>query len=147
MTRINVLEVGILSDQHLMAEYRELPRMLPYITAWINQGCPTDKIPSTYVLGKGHMKFFLDKFHWLVRRHSRIVMELVHVRGYNLKHTDTLHLAGTTPPENPIQYTPTAIDISLNQERIVEKLRLRPSFYTWTNTPIPIWCNEAMNLL
>lgn len=50
MTRINVVPVFELSDQHLMAEYRELPRV-------IKQKINTTDAPRLYKLGLGHVKW------------------------------------------------------------------------------------------
>ena len=50
MTRINV---GIceeeLCDQHLVAEYRELPRLFGHI--------PKGPIPGCFTLGRGHVNY------------------------------------------------------------------------------------------
>lgn len=50
MTRINLVPVEELADQHLLAEYRELPRCLNKPTR-----SPSDF--PVYVLGKGHVKW------------------------------------------------------------------------------------------
>lgn len=55
MTRINVIPVWELSDQHLLAEYRELPRVL-------KQNISTVGAKSYYHLGPGHMKW--GRRHW-----------------------------------------------------------------------------------
>ena len=49
MTRINLVKVEELSDQHLIAEYRELPRCL-------KQKVNLKDAPDRYTLGKGHVK-------------------------------------------------------------------------------------------
>ena len=55
MTRINLIDVEELSDQNLLAEYRELPRC-------IKQDINTDDAPDKYTLGKGHMKWAAHKW-------------------------------------------------------------------------------------
>lgn len=54
MTRINCVPVEELTDKHLLAEYRELPRIF-------NLARAVEDAPTEYVLGTGHMKFFYDK--------------------------------------------------------------------------------------
>ena len=67
MTRINTVPVECLSDKHLLAEYRELPRIFTAVAKIYDSGnqLPTD-IPPNYKLGAGHVKFFYDKLLWLI---------------------------------------------------------------------------------
>lgn len=85
MTRIN-LGVGAheLCDQHLLAEYRELPRIRGLLFQTIERGSPLrSRIPSTFSLGKGHMLFFLNKGAFLQKRWEGLVREL-RLRGVSL---------------------------------------------------------------
>lgn len=72
MTRINTYPVQFLSNSHLIAEYRELPR----IPNRVASGKPYPNIPETYRMGKGHESFFGDKVDWLHSRHLQILAEL-----------------------------------------------------------------------
>lgn len=78
MTRINVIPPRLLSDKHLTAENYELPRIITAVEQLVAQGkMPSDTdIPDTYVLGRGHMKFFYDKFSFLLRHYSEINCEM-----------------------------------------------------------------------
>lgn len=59
MTRINLVPVQNLCDQHLLAELRELPR----IPNAVEKGrYSLLNVPTEYVLGKGHVTFFYDNF-------------------------------------------------------------------------------------
>ena len=88
MTRINLVEPHQLTDKHLMAEYRELPRIFTAVLKLQAQGkTPADvTIPDHYVLGKGHVKFFYDKIPWLRLRYVVLERELVR-RKFNLDET------------------------------------------------------------
>ncbi len=124
MTRINVIDPIALTDQHLMAEYRELPRVIPLARAAIGRNV---KAPKNYTMGTGHVTFFYDKTPWLVQRHAAIVTELLK-RGYDLKRTDAL-----VPVEGyaPSDWSPSPADVDVNMERL--RLRLREkngTFYT-----------------
>jgi deoxyribonuclease (pyrimidine dimer) len=67
MTRINVVAPRDLTDQHLLAEYRELPRVFTLAQAWLDRGKP-GALPERYALGTGHVKFFYDKTDYLAKR-------------------------------------------------------------------------------
>lgn len=85
MTRINVVAVQDLSDKHLLAEYKELPRIFTAVLKHqANNKKPLDfNIPAKYKLGTGHVTFFYDKCLWLRKRYAQIYAELS-VRGFNL---------------------------------------------------------------
>ncbi len=70
MTRINTVPPKLLSKPHLMAEYRELPRIFTAVLKLVDAGkTPADiDIPKRYCLGKGHVTFFYDKCAWLYIR-------------------------------------------------------------------------------
>jgi len=54
MTRINLLPVKELSDQHLMAEYRELPRIVNAVICGRLSGAGAQK---TMFWGRGMLNF------------------------------------------------------------------------------------------
>ncbi len=61
MTRINIgVNVKCLTDEHLLAEHREIKR-LPYCLDKAIKLGSINKIPDKFTLGKGHALFFLDK--------------------------------------------------------------------------------------
>ena len=66
MTRINSnIDPKKLTDQHLMAEYRELPMVPAALRKSLRtQSVKTilSKIPKRYKLNSGHVLFFVDKF-------------------------------------------------------------------------------------
>jgi len=74
MTRINAsIQPGALCDQHLMAEYRELPRVIALAKNWAITKEPKE-LPKKFTLGTGHVLFFYDKMFFL------------HIRWINIKH-------------------------------------------------------------
>lgn len=112
MTRINVIPPQELCDQHLLAEYRELPRVLRHTNADPNN------IPKFYKTGQGHVLFFVDKFTWLRKRHSEIVRELSE-RGFNLSNTKPLP---NTKNVLENDWTPPKEAIMINKNRILERM-------------------------
>ena len=126
MTRINLIDVRILSDQHLLAEYRELPRIFTHVYA---HGV-SKNIPKEFTLGKGHVLFFTDKLWFLLDRYYKLCNEL-QSRGFDIQHTPeelmdkhALAIAGQNP-----HYIPTSKDIMRSYIRILDKILQKPDFY------------------
>lgn len=84
MTRINsAIPVKCLTDEHLLAEHREIKR-LPYCLRKAIGSGSIDKIPEKFTLGKGHVLFFLNKMSFVLERYSEIYYELIH-RGFDVQ--------------------------------------------------------------
>ena len=83
MTRINsAIPVKCLTDEHLLAEHREIKR-LPYC---LKRACETGsikRIPENFVLGSGHITFFLDKMKFVFERYQKIHKECIS-RGFDV---------------------------------------------------------------
>ena len=58
MTRINVVPVEVLSDKHLIAEYKEITRPFKKVVNAVEKGKTINdfNIQDKYVLGKGKTK-------------------------------------------------------------------------------------------
>ena len=125
MTRINLIPVTELTDQHLMAEYRELP-MVPAAAVRSN---PSKYKPQTaYTLNKGHVLFFFNKKQFLMDRWLELISELYR-RGYNIDPTNrTVHWKALDRFQQ-VSWSPTAADIQINRERIIERISQRPNWY------------------
>lgn len=122
MTRINLLDPALLTDQHLIAEYRELPRV--FTLALKAFGKPV-KIPANYVLGTSHVKFFYNKLKFLEIRQQQIVQECKK-RGFNISFEKIDFIF---PKEWYNDYTPSEDDISLSKSRLDEKIAQKPDWY------------------
>lgn len=109
MTRINVVDPGELSNEHLLAEYRELPRLRH---AYPRRSPPD--IPPTYRLGPGHVTFFYDKGAWLQRRHARLRAEMQR-RGFRAK----------LPPLDLSHWPPAAMNDWTTTEQALRRNRFR----------------------
>lgn len=66
MTRINSSINP--TDQHLIAELRELPRIFTSVNKRLTLNKTFDDIPKEFVLGLGHCKFFYNKLDFLYLR-------------------------------------------------------------------------------
>jgi hypothetical protein len=118
MTRINCVPVEELSDKHLGAEYRELPRVFALAQAAYLRGEDPNTYPQKYVLGPGHVKFFYDRLGWLTIRFHQIVNEcLARGRVCNFRAAPRV----TNPPEWYRAWEPTPEALALNRQRIADR--------------------------
>jgi deoxyribonuclease (pyrimidine dimer) len=133
MTRINSdVDPKTLMDQHLMAEYRELPMVLASLRRSLKTQSEREilkKIPPRFTLNKGHVLFFYNKLTFLANRYARIVDELIN-RGYNLDQNRTLDL-NNIPSTFFNNWTATPADNAVLEQRICEKIAMKPSWYKY----------------
>lgn len=123
MTRINCVPPEELTNKHLFAEWREMPRLVKNLETSLNRKTKPfsqDEIPESYTLGKGHVKFFYNKFKWLHERHRHITQLLLD-RNYSLSHTDS-DVFTRVPEEYYNDWSPTETAMQINRERIKERL-------------------------
>lgn len=120
MTRINLIPAQQLHDKHLVAEYRELPRIFSLVKAAIARGeTPDDaRNPGNYVLGTGHVRFFYSRLGWLRMRFRQLVQEMQD-RGFKTSYTD--YDISDFPREWCHGYQPTRQDVALNKQRLKER--------------------------
>jgi len=121
MTRINVIPPDELSDKHLGAEYRELPRIFNLVKAAVERGeSPNDpRNPTEYVLGTGHVRFFYPRLGYLQKRFEQIVAEC-YKRQRKVSFAEAPSPKGI-PPEWFGDWHPTETAIALNRQRILER--------------------------
>lgn len=134
MTRINLVPVEELSDQHLIREYNELPRC-------IKQNINTSDAPTGYTLGKGHMKWAKKHTYFLLKRYRELCNEM-EFRGFvvNYPYICLLTLVDANEEKNNFNdYMPYMSDIYLSRNRIKEKYLLKPTWYRWTKRNKPYY--------
>lgn len=120
MTRINCIPVSELTREHLIAEYRELPRLFK-----LARTC--SDIPTSYRMGEGHVKFFYNKLTYLVNRFNDILDEM-DVRGYCYNKqlvNKRLGNLNDKPRDLFNNWSPTPEAIEINRQRIRERLTKR----------------------
>lgn len=128
MTRINVVPVEELCDQHLLAEHRELTR-IPNAVAkgkFHLKGQPTD-----YKLGEGHVRFFFNKLTFLKKRYDLLHQECKK-RGFNVQYIWPDNL-----PDDPalwLDYQVTEAALSINRERIQQRMPANPRFTAYNSS-------------
>lgn len=129
MTRINLTLVSELADQHLMAEYRELPRVFGAVRKHVQNGKKLKdfKISSVFILGTGHVTFFYDKLEFLRKRQIDLITECLK-RGFKIQDT-TVQDISDIPAEFSNDYVPTPDALKISQARLDEKIAQRPQWY------------------
>ena len=125
MTRINIVDPEQLTKQHLLAEYRELPRVFTHVLKAIESGKTLDdfNIPDKYTIGKGHVTFFYDKCEYLMTRWYRI-MYILREKDYELSEDYIDKCQGNfrlLPDYVKNWYTPTPEEIYLNMYRLANR--------------------------
>jgi hypothetical protein len=120
MTRINCVPVQELTDKHLLAEYRELPRVFK-----LARRCPD--APKNYTLGAGHVKFFYDKLLYCQKRQVQLYEEMK-LRGFKPKYDpeELWHYhpkaGGRTFEYQWEDWAPTPEALEINRNRIGERI-------------------------
>lgn len=129
MTRINLIPVEELTDQHLIAEYRELPRIFSLVKNAQNKGKNVSdfKISEKYLLGTGHVIFFYNKLIFLQKRLNLLINECLK-RGFHISLQQEYSL-DVFNDEWLNDWKPDLEEINLSYNRISEKINVNPYFY------------------
>lgn len=127
MTRINVVPVEELSDQWLIAEYRELPRAL-------KGNISIKDAPNSYKLGKGHVKWARKYGLFTYNRYLKIIKE-IKFRGFKINFIGDLYKYILDESKN--DYKVNLSDLEINKQRLIIKYNTKPTFYRWTNRTKP----------
>lgn len=120
MTRINCVPPSELVREHLLAEYRELPRVVALAnSAWKRRAAFERFIPASYAMGPGHVRFFHNKLGWVRKRFAALVAEM-RARGYKPSYDRLPEI--TVGPEWLGDWTPDDKALAINRARIAERL-------------------------
>ncbi|KFH18411.1 endonuclease V [Brucella abortus] len=122
MTRINCVPPSELHRAHLVAEYRELPRVFGLVRAAVLRGERPDdpRNPASYRLGPGHVRFFYPRLGYLLRRQRELVAEML-ARGYRPSHDGVDGLADGIGSDWQGDWTPTEEALEANRQRLRER--------------------------
>lgn len=127
MTRINLIAPSLLTNKQLLAEYRELPRIINRVAA----GRTYKNIPAQFTMGAGHESFFGNKLWFLHKRHIAIRKELQRrhesfphrFKGpYVICTKAAWNQCTYTQPYECRDWTPSKRDILISMGRLTERL-------------------------
>ena len=148
MTRINLCHPTFLTDQHLMAEYREMNMVPAALLRTMSSIKRNFNGSPLYTLNGGHVRFFYNKGRFLQRRYNDLIEEL-RSRGYNL---DSNRLFNYTPwermPELAGEYNPTQEELLTNVLRIHHRVMDKPHWYRIRGTHLQddnLWLTSPTN--
>jgi len=121
MVRINLIEPRQLSDQHLIAEYREILLLFGYY-----RKCPNIR-PSENHLQP--MRFYQDKIKYLIKRFFDLKQEMIY-RGF--KPTKDIIYCRHTMHNGRLQdFEPNKEQVHQIKERITQRINERPMWYRY----------------
>ena len=132
MTRINLVQPAELSDQHLIAEYREIFMVGSALQRSLNSKNwerTKKNLPTKFTLNTGHVKFFYNKGKYLHKRYLKIILEMK-IRGMS-PNPNRKFKKNQWPNEFYKDWEPKDKDIEIVKMRIQEKLNLKPGWYKW----------------
>jgi len=135
VTRVNLIPPSKLTDQHLVAEYRELPMVPASLRRSIVSKYGLPRIPEQFLLGTGHVCFFYDKGDYLDERYYKLVAEM----EYRGMHPDPLRSfpVHVFPKSLRGTYVPTRKAYTIIKQRIAERIAKKPDWYRYFGQPIP----------
>ena len=133
MTRINLVAPRELSDQHLIAEYREIFMIGSSLQRSIRSERwekTISNLPKDFTLNVGHVKFFYNKGKYLHKRYLKIINEMKS-RGMN-PDPNRGFKKEQWPNYLYQDWEPKAKDLKLIRKRIQDKINQKPTWYRWS---------------
>lgn len=146
MTRINsAIPVKALTDEHLLAEHREIKRICAQFKSSILEGKKSVKIPERFTLGTGHVTFFLDKGLFTFTRYRAIYTECKD-RGFQVEDYSANWDIYKETPAYYLDYQCTKEEYLLLKERILERIGSSPKA-TFHYYSLPVNKERAAEIL
>lgn len=133
--RCNLIHPWFLTDQHLMAERRELRMIPPLVRTRITNGTLTQGIPDHFVLGSGHMLFWVPRMEYLHRRFNALTDEMIR-RGFHPDLSIQFEVADAIEAGLYNDWEPNAEDYDVIVTRLRERIEKRFNWYKYCSTPI-----------
>jgi len=133
MTRINLIEPSELTDQHLVAEYREIFMVGGSLkrTLRSKSGYQESKVPKQYTLNSGHVYFFYNKGKYLDKRYQELIKEMKN-RGFKPDKKRTFPKEIFVENELYNDWIPNPDNYKLIRQRLKEKIAIKPEWYRKT---------------
>lgn len=151
MTRINLIPVELLLDQHLIAEYRELPMVhasLRRSLVAVDGRASKLKIPNSFRLNAGHVSFFYNKQPFLYARWLQLISEL-RKRGFQIDPASRNLDWSVFETVKQVSWQPSIRDKILSFERIVIRHGQKHQWYKYRGKPISadVYINKVLRTL
>ncbi len=133
MTRINIVKPSELTDQHLIAEYREIFMIAGSLNRTLNSksGYQQSRVPKQYTLNKGHVYFFYNKGKYLHKRYNELILEMER-RGFSPSNDRPFPFKIFSDNDLYNDWVPRIEDYKIIRQRIEERIALKPNWYRKT---------------
>ena len=133
MTRINIIDASELTDQHLIAEYREITMVPGSLkrTLVSKIGYQEKKVPKKFTLNGGHVYFFYNKGKYLDNRYKQLISEMKR-RGFNPDPNRKFPIDIFKNNGLYNDWMPTIEDQKIIRQRIAERIAAKPGWYRKT---------------
>lgn len=143
--RINIISPKYLTDNHLIAEYREMKMITYYYvrSSQTKEGIDRSRISKKFTLNKGHAYMWYDKFGYVEKRFEAICQEM-RDRGFKCDY-DKLNYTNI-PKEAFGDFLPTREDKRINLDRILIRIAKQPNWYKYYGEWISDWNSFYENL-
>ncbi len=135
MSRVNVIDPAYLADQHLLAEYLELPMVIGFLKRSLKSKSGLPKGSTKYTLNGGHIIFFYDKGAFLERRYEALKVELRN-RGFKLNPSRSPDFEIFQKNGLYNDWIPDTDALKVSQERITERILLKDWWYRYWRVPL-----------
>ena len=135
MTRINIIPPSELTDQHLVAEYREI-FMVPGSlnrTLVSKVGYRPEKVKKKFTLNGGHVYFFYNKGKYLHDRYKELIEEMKD-RGMKPDPKRTFPDKVFKDANLYGDWMPTIEEQKLVRQRIAQRIAEKPKWYRKTES-------------
>jgi deoxyribonuclease (pyrimidine dimer) len=133
MTRINLISPIALTDQHLIAEYKEITQVHGSLTRTLNskKGLDVNRISETCPLNGGHVYFFYNKLAYLKNRYLSLANEMMD-RGFKpVAYMRNLDRISSYPQHLYNDYNPSNTEKELLKERIESRINNKRDWYKY----------------
>ncbi len=148
MTRINSsINVRYLTDEHLLAEHREIKRLPSVYKKRLDSGKGFKDDPMKFTLGKGHVLYFVSQGAYTAGRYLSIYEECLN-RGFNVENYFNNWNVYNSDDTDFIQndHIPSIEEHEMVVERITDRL-LNTKKECWHYYGKPIPKEDAVKLL
>ncbi len=134
MTRINLVTPDELSNQHLVAEYREIFMIGSALQRSLKSPhwhATKQSLPHAFTLNTGHVKFFYNKGKYLHKRYNLIIREM---KSRGFKPDKERKFPKEIFKNNNLysNWIPNSNDLKIIRQRISEKIAMKPYWYRIT---------------
>ena len=132
MVRVNIINPKNLTDQHLIAEYKEIIMLIGYVKK--HSETSPDKIPKHYLLGSGHILFFKNKLSYIKNRFNKIKKEMKK-RGF--KANRNINISRFTEKLKKGWHA-SEEDKKIIKKRLIQRVKLKPKWYSYYRKKKPL---------